>query len=163
MYCTAGDFLQNFAELPFTALEEVLIFAPSSRGDHTHIDQPSISRFIFLWRLIYPRKTQNFALCENFPLYGPVCSLAVLIYRELYRSKKSFPFQVFGNMDELLRKAPMVYSTASRSRSELHRHWQEWRSECIRWRDSADFIGIPWLQKIVMVSQSNNIDSLQVW
>ena len=55
-------------------------------------------------------------------------------------------------MDELLRKAPMVYSTASRSRSELHRQWQEWRSECIRWRDSADFIGIPWLQKIVRVS-----------
>lgn len=59
-------------------------------------------------------------------------------------------------MDELLRKAPMVYSTASRSRSELHRHWQEWRSECIRRRDSGYFYAIPWLQKIVKVSEPSN-------
>lgn len=59
-------------------------------------------------------------------------------------------------MDELLRKAPMVYSTASRSRSELHRQWQEWRSECIRRRDGGDFLAVPWLQMLVRVSQPSN-------
>ena len=64
-----------------------------------------------------------------------------------------FYCQVFASMDELLRKAPMVYSISSRSRSELHRLWQEWRSECIRRRDGGDFVGAPWLNKIVKVRQ----------
>jgi hypothetical protein len=70
--------VQNFLA---TALEEifvVLIFAPSPRGDHTHIDRPAISWFIFSQRqgLIdssaqsINEKREIFALCDNFPLYG---------------------------------------------------------------------------------------------
>ena len=65
--------------------------------------------------------------------------------------------QVFASMDELLRKAPMVYSIASRSRSELHRQWQEWRSECTRRRDSGEFVAVEGLHNLVKVSQANRL------
>jgi hypothetical protein len=60
-YSGKFSLVQNFAEVLATALEEILVvfnFAISQRGDHTHIDRS------------HPRKTQNFAPCENFPLYG---------------------------------------------------------------------------------------------
>ena len=39
-----------------------------------------IFRFLFSWHPTYPRKTQNFAPCENFPLYG-ICAY---IYMHIY-------------------------------------------------------------------------------
>jgi hypothetical protein len=44
----------------------ILVSTPSPRGDYTNIDQSAISQFIFLRRPTYP---QNFAPCDNFPLY----------------------------------------------------------------------------------------------
>lgn len=61
-------------------------------------------------------------------------------------------FQVFGSMDELLRKAPMVYSTVSRSRAELHRLWQEWQAECVHRKNTPEFVGVKELQTLAEVS-----------
>ena len=63
--------------------------------------------------------------------------------------------QVFGRLDDLLRKLPMIRSTASLSRSELHRHWQDWRSECCRRRDASEFATMPPLQLLVQVNTSS--------
>ncbi len=61
------------------------------------------------------------------------------------------PIQMFGSMDDLLRKMPVVRSTAGVSRSELHRRWQEWRSECCRRRDAGVFAARPHLHMLARV------------
>jgi hypothetical protein len=73
-YSVNFSLVQNFVELLATALEEifvVLIFPPSPRGDHTHIDQQFRGSY---FRGARPnREKYNFAPCENFPLYGTRC------------------------------------------------------------------------------------------
>lgn len=60
--------------------------------------------------------------------------------------------QAHASMDELLRKAPMILSTASHSRAELQRRWSEWRSECVRRRVGGEFAAEPKLDFLAAVS-----------
>lgn len=59
--------------------------------------------------------------------------------------------QVHSSMDELLRKAPMILSTASLSRAELQRRWNEWRSEVVRRRGAGEFASVPELDLLAQI------------
>jgi hypothetical protein len=64
-YRTAGNFRwckisRNCLLLLLEEIFVVLNFAPSPRGDHTYIDWPTISQFIFSRCPIYPQKTWKF-------------------------------------------------------------------------------------------------------
>lgn len=72
-------------------------------------------------------------------------------YTSMLRLELPLP-QMFSTIDELLRKVPVLYPTASLTRAELHRQWQEWRGECMRRRDGGDFMTVQELQLLCRVS-----------
>ena len=71
---------------------------------------------------------------------------------EMTSVKQPLP-QMFSTVDELLRKVPMLHPTASLTRAELHRQWQEWKAECMRRRDGGEFMALPQLQLLCRVSR----------
>ena len=103
-------------------------------------------------------------MCVCLSVYLSVCLSACLSVHLLEPSTIVVVFnlvvcslQLFGSVDELLRKAPMLRSTVGHTRAELYRQWQEWRAECCRRRDAGGLVAVPQLLLLCRVSEALSI------
>ena len=71
--------------------------------------------------------------------------------------------QVFSSMKELLHKAPMLKSTVGKSRSELHRHWSEWKKMGSQKKASGVFLTLPQLHLLAKVRGREGREGREGW